>query len=136
MGENVDIEIGVAEVVDYLRLSGQFAEALNEVVKRKIAVKAAKDNGIEIGEDELQRAADAFRIANGMNKASETEEWLASHGISLEALESFLETNLLVSKMKDKLVDDTDKEEYLASEAIQESIRNMVYGDWMAEQMK
>jgi hypothetical protein len=131
-----EIEIAVAEVVDYLRMTGQFSPALREVVQRKITAEAAKKSKIKVSNGELQRAADAFRVANGLNKASDTDRWLKSNGISLEAFEEFLETNLLVNKFKDALEKKTAKGKYLASPGVKESVKEMIYQDWLAKAMK
>ena len=98
-----EIEIAVAEVVDYLRMTGQFSPALREVVQRKITAEAAKKARMKVSNGELQKAADTFRVANGLNKASDTDAWLKSNGVSLEAFEEFLEANLLINKFKDAL---------------------------------
>jgi hypothetical protein len=131
-----EIEIAVAEVVDYLRMTGQFSPALREVVQRKITAEAAKKSKIKVSNGELQRAADAFRVANGLNKSSDTDRWLKSNGISLEAFEDFLETNLLINKFKDALDKKTAKGKYLASPGVKESVKEMIYQDWLAKAMK
>jgi len=131
-----EIEIAVAEVVDHLRMTGQFSPALREVIQRKITAEAAKKVRIKVSNGELQRAADTFRVANGLNKASDTDRWLKSNGVSLEAFEEFLETNLLINKFKDALEKKTAKSKYLASPGIKESVKEMIYQDWLANAMK
>ena len=85
-----EIQVNVAEVVDYLRFGGGFAIALQEVVKRKLAVEEAKKRGIVVKDDELQKAADVLRMVNNLNTAEQTEEWLKGRGLSVEALEEYL----------------------------------------------
>ncbi len=131
-----ELEVSVSEVVDYLKLTGGFSPALREVVKRKITAQAAKENGITIPDDELQRAADAFRIVNGLSKASDTENWLKSIGVSMDTFEEYLETNLLMSKYKDALEEKADKEKYILTEPVQETIREMAYQEWIQKQLK
>jgi hypothetical protein len=131
-----EIEIAVAEVVDYLRMTGQFSPALQEVVQRKITAEAAKRARIKVSNGELQKAADTFRIANGLNRASDTDRWLKSNGLTLEAFEEFLETNLLINKFKDTLGKKTAKGKYLTSTGIKESVMEMIYQDWLAKAMK
>jgi hypothetical protein len=130
-----DIEVSVAEVVDYLRVTGQFTPALREVVERKITAEAAAKSGIKVTTAELQKAADAFRVLNDLNKARDTERWLRSTGISIEALEAYLESNILISKFKDKLEKKAGKAKYLALPVIKESIRERIYQDWLAAQL-
>ncbi len=131
-----EIEIAVAEVVDYLRMTGRFSPALRDVVHRKITAEAAKKSKIKVSNGELQKAADTFRAANGLNKASDTERWLKSNGITLEAFEDFLEINLLINKFKDALEKKTAKGKYLTSPGVKESVKEMIYQDWLAKAMK
>ena len=131
-----DIEVSVAEVVDYLRVTGQFTPALREVVERKITAEAAVQSGVKVTTGELQKAADAFRVLNDLSKARDTERWLRSTGISVEALEAYLESNILISKFKDRLEKKAGKAKFLALAGIKESIRDRIYQDWVASQLK
>ena len=130
-----EIEITVAEVVDYLRITGQFAPALREVVERKVAAQEAKKKKLKITDSELQKAADAFRSVNDLAKVSDTNRWMKSNGITLEAFEEYLETNVLISKLKDALNNKTAVKKYQSSSAIKESIREMIYADWLEKQL-
>ncbi len=131
-----DIEVAVAEVVDYLRINGQFASALTEVVHRKVTADAAKKAGLKVTKAQLQKASDAWRLGAGLNKASHTQSWLTANGVAVEALEDYLETNLLMSKLKDQLEKKAPKEKYLGLEGIKESVRQMIYEDWLAKAME
>jgi len=131
-----EIEVAVAEVVDYLRIKGDFAPALAAVVERKVAAEGAKKMGIRVSGKELQKAADALRVLNDLSKARDTERWLKANGITVEALEGYLETNILLSKLKDRLEKKAPKTKYMKAPAIQESIREMAYRDWLAKEMK
>jgi hypothetical protein len=131
-----EMEISVAEVVDFLRVTGRFQPAVREVVERKLAVAAAKKKGLKVSVQELQKAADAFRLANGLKKASATEVWLKSTGISVEALEDFLETNLLINKLMDTLASQETPHKYLASPLVKDAVRGMIFQDWLGKQIK
>ena len=131
-----DLEVFTAEVVDYLRLTGGFAPVLREVIERKITADAAKKKGHKVTTQRLQRASDAFRIAHGLHKSSDTKKWLKSNGISEETFEEFLETNLLISMFKDELEKKTSKTKYFSSPTIKESVRDLIYGDWLKNQLK
>jgi len=131
-----EMEVRVAEVVDYLRIRGDFTPALREVVGRKVAAQNAIKAGIVVTDEELQRAADVFRASRGLHKASDTESWMKSVGLTDESLESFLETSLLVSKFKDHLANNTDKAKYFKLEGVQDTVRELIYQDWLQEQMK
>ena len=131
-----ELEISVAEVVDFLRVTGRFLPAVREVVERKLAVEAAKKGGHKVTTQELQKAADAFRLAAGLKKASDTEAWLKSLGITVESLEDYLETNLLISKLKDALEGQAAPRKYLSSPVVKDAIRGMIYQEWLSKQMK
>jgi cellobiose-specific phosphotransferase system component IIB len=136
MAKKNEIEIAVAEVVDYIRMTGGFAPALQAVVARRITEEAARKAGLKVSNAELQRAADAFRVANGLNKASDTDAWLKANGIMLETFEGFLETSLLVNKYKDFIQKKVKTAKYLQAPGIKDSIREMVYQDWLAKALK
>ena len=131
-----DLEVNVSEVLDYLRITGKFAPALREVIERKIVVERAKEKGLRVTPQQLQKAADAFRVTKGLNKAKDTEKWLKSLGITADTLEEFLETNLLINKFKDHLEKKTAKTKYLSKPVVKNSIRNMIYRDWMSKETK
>jgi hypothetical protein len=131
-----EIEVTAAEVVDYLRITEQFLPAVREVVERKITAQAARKSGITVTTGELQRAADAFRAVKDLGKARDTQRWLSSIGISLEALEEYLETNILISKFKDRLEKKANRAKCCAHPSIQETIREMAYQDWLKSQVK
>ena len=131
-----ELEIAAADVVDYLRINGDFSPALREVVQKKITVQAARKAKLKVTTRELQKAADAFRMAHGLHKASDTNEWLESNGISLEALEEYLETNLLINKFKESLQKKVSNRKYLNSRSVKELVREMIYEDWLKKQMK
>lgn len=131
-----DLEVFTAEVVDYLRLTGGFAPVLREVVERKITANAARTKGLKVTTQKLQRASDAFRVALGLHKSSDTKKWLKSNGISEETLEEFLETNLLITMFKDQLEKKTSKTKYLSTSTIKEIVRDSIYRDWLKNQLK
>jgi len=126
-----DIEVTVAEVVDYLRITGRFMPALRAVVERNIAATTARKSGVKVSAGELQRAADVFRISHDLAKAKDMKAWLRTNGLSQEAFENHLETNLRISKLKDRLLAKANMKKYSASPVIRSSIRELAYQDWL-----
>jgi len=131
-----EVQVGVAEVVDYSKVTGGFSQALKEVIKRKITVEEAKKRGIEISDEELQQAADIFRNVNKLNTVEETETWLSEKGLTLEVLENYLETNLIIFKFKEELEKEADKEKYYTSPIVKDSIRRLAYQEWLGQLVK
>ncbi|MBW1709744.1 MAG: hypothetical protein JRG97_08790 [Deltaproteobacteria bacterium] len=132
-----EIEVAIVEVVDFLRINGQFGPALRQVVERKVAAEAARKNGARVTTKQLQKAFDTFRHINGLIKASDTTAWLKSMGISLETLEDYLETNLLISRLKDQIYKkNASSKKYLSSSEVKETVRELAYQDWLATELK
>jgi len=131
-----EIEISVAEVVDYLRITGQFGSALCEVVGRKVTADAARRAGIKVTARDLQKTADVFRQMLGLNKAAATRKWLANQGLTLENLEDYLETNLLINKFKERLAKKAPKNKSQQIPVVQEIVAETVYQEWLAKELK
>lgn len=134
--KNQELELAVIEVVDYLRITGQFAPALKTMVERKVSAEAARKKGIRVSTKQLQSAADTFRAMNGLSKASDTQKWLKQNGLTVEALEEYLETNLLINGLKNSLEKKTSKAKYMKAPAIKEALRELIYKDWLANELK
>ena len=131
-----EIEVKAAEVVDYLRVRGGFAPAIREVVERKISAEEARIRGFTVSDEELQKGADTYRSLHDLGKASDFEHWLKSIGISLETFEDYLETNLLVAKLKDDLEGKADKTECLSFPEIRDTLRELIYRNWITNELK
>jgi len=131
-----ELEVEVAEVVDYMKINGQFEPALREVVVRKIVAEKARKSGLKITNQKLQKAADVFRMSLGLTRASQTAAWLKANGITVEALETYLETNLLISTFKDNLLKKAGKTRLYSSKPIKEAARELVYQRWLKKAIK
>jgi maltose O-acetyltransferase len=97
---NIDLNSSAEELVDYLVLSGQLTKIFDEISQRHETTTEAKKLGLKITIEELQQAADLFRISKGINKESEMQLWLKENNITLETFEDYLERNLLIEKLK------------------------------------
>jgi hypothetical protein len=115
----------VADVVDYLMLTGKFGAVLRELSARKVAAATARKSGFAVSEKELQDAADDYRRASRLLNASETIAWLKSTRISPETFEDFIETSVLVDRFKDWL-------KQKAGEADRGRGRDELYEEWVA----
>ena len=136
MAKKREAVITMKEVLDYSRLMGTFMPTLRGVVERKLTADAARKHGVKVTKQELQRGADTFRHANGLGSAQATREWMSHLGISQSFFEEFLETSLLVSKFKDQLEKKTDKAKYLDHPQVSELVRELVYQDWLARNLR
>ena len=63
------------DFVKLLKLNGRFENLMEEVLRDKLAVHAAKKRGIQLPEEEVQEKADQFRRVHGLHRAKETNEY-------------------------------------------------------------
>jgi len=124
------LEVSVGEVVSYLRIEGGFSEALANVVRRKLLLRAAEEAGLSASGEELQRAADAYRALNGLHKASDTVAWMRNNGITADVLERHLEENIRISKARDHIAATCDGS-ITESPVVKTLIRELSVEDWL-----
>lgn len=131
-----EVEVAVSDVVDYLKISGRFTPALRAVVERSLAARAAKKAGLRVTAKELQTGSDVFRMAHDLAKARDMKSWMRAVGVTEESFERYIETNLLVSKFKDRLLKKASPSKCLSSAVITASVREIAYQDWLREALK
>jgi len=65
----------------------------------------AAQRGIEVSGDELQKAADTFRIARELFEAEDLEQWLTDANLSFTDWERTLEDEVLLSKVRNAVTE-------------------------------
>lgn len=111
----VRIDDEVVEVEDFikiLKLTGQFAGLIEQLVRDKLTVRAAKRAGIAIAPDEIQERADQFRRIQGLHRAADTNHYFDALGVSLDDFETFITDSLYQEKMMEKVCNERAVEEY------------------------
>jgi parvulin-like peptidyl-prolyl isomerase len=91
--------LSLHDLLHALKLKGQLPELIAAAVVDKVIADTAKDKGITVSDAELQQAADAFRLRGGLNKAADTQRWLAQHRLAPADLEERLERDLVRQKL-------------------------------------
>ena len=94
-----DDAISVDEFLQTLRLTGQFEGLIEQFVRDRLTVQAAKKQGIRVSEQEIQERADQFRRARGLHRASDTNKYLDALHVGLDEFEAFLTDGLYQEKM-------------------------------------
>ena len=80
------------DFIKLLKLTGRYDSLMEDILKDKLAVHAAKRQKIPIQPEELQERADQLRRVWGLHRAADTNKWLDAKGLSLEDLERFVRT--------------------------------------------
>jgi parvulin-like peptidyl-prolyl isomerase len=87
------------DFIKFLRLSGKFGELIDEFLGHKLTVHAAKKQGINIEEDDVQERADQYRRIHGLHRSKDMMDHLDELGVSVEEFGISLEENLIHEKM-------------------------------------
>jgi peptidylprolyl isomerase len=107
-----DEVVGIDQFIKILRLTGQLETILEQFVRERLAVRAAKKRGITVSAEEIQERADQFRRARGLHRATDTNRHLDHLGVSLDEFESFVTDSLYQEKMMEQVCNAKAVEEY------------------------
>ena len=97
-GEQVDL----ASVLRGAKLRGRL-QLLHDAVDAALIRQAAARQGLEVTDEELQQAADDFRLEHNLHDVEATENWLAANHLSYEDWEAAIEEQTLARKFRDAL---------------------------------
>jgi peptidylprolyl isomerase len=103
MGEIIKIDderITEADFITRLKLTDEYTQLLEQMIRSKVGVHAAKKRGITIEDKELQNAANAFRMTQGLQRAKDTHDWMQRMSISVNDLEQFLAEEIYMAKIR------------------------------------
>ncbi len=107
-----DESIGSGEFVRILKLTGRFDSLIDEIVRDRLTVHAAKKQGVAVSADEIQERADQFRRVLGLHRAADMNHYLDARGVSLDEFEAFITDSLYQEKMMQRVCSDQAVEEY------------------------
>lgn len=104
--------IDVDEFIRVLKLTGQFEGIVEQLVREKLTVHAARRQGLTLTSEEIQARADQFRRVQGLHRAADMNHYLDALGISLDEFERFITDSLYQEKMMARVCDDAAVETY------------------------
>ncbi|MEH2319593.1 peptidylprolyl isomerase [Nostoc sp.] len=93
------ITITNEDILNQVKLSCKTPEIIEEIVNRKVIENAAVTAGITIETEELQQAADKFRLMYQLDSAEDTWTWLEKHSLTLDDFEIIVYNRLLSTKL-------------------------------------
>jgi parvulin-like peptidyl-prolyl isomerase len=96
-------DLSLQDLMHGLKLQGRLRPLIAEAVVERLIAEAAEREGVTVSDAELQKAADAFPLRAGLNKAADTQRWLARHHLTQEELEEGLERALRRQKLAEKV---------------------------------
>jgi parvulin-like peptidyl-prolyl isomerase len=107
------VDLSLHDLLYTLKLKGQLPGLITAAVEDKVIADSAVKEGLSVSDEELQQAANAFRVGRGLNKAADMHRWLALNHLQESDLEEGLERELLRQKLADH-VTRADLEKYFA----------------------
>lgn len=103
------------DIIKHLNLTGRGNAIYAEIIKSRETVKKAESLSLTVSEDDLQKQIDNFRIVLGLHSAADTLEFLNRAGLTIEDLEAFCESALLIEAVKNHLADEAKIEAYFVN---------------------
>ncbi|MGZ5154760.1 MAG: peptidylprolyl isomerase, partial [Burkholderiales bacterium] len=104
--------IGVDEFIKSLKLGGQFESLIEQLVRERLTVLAAKKHGVDVTAEEIQERADQFRRIQGLHRAADTNAYFDRLGVSLDDFETFVTDGIYQEKIMAEVCSDKAVEEY------------------------
>ncbi|MGB8702456.1 MAG: peptidylprolyl isomerase [Thermosynechococcaceae cyanobacterium] len=98
--------ISKEDILQQLKLSEQLANTIEAIATYKIAARKAQEVGLRVETEELQKAADVFRLKNNLISANETLLWMKKNGFSVDDLEALVYRDVLINKLSEYLFAD------------------------------
>lgn len=103
--------VTLRDLINHFLLAGT-SNLVRQLVDQRLVVKAAKDLGVSIKPEELQRAANLFRKTRGLFRAEDTVQFLATRNLSTENFEAWIEGEMLRQRLKEVVVPFPEIERY------------------------
>jgi peptidylprolyl isomerase len=95
-----------------LKLTGQFEGLVEQLVREKLTVRAAKKQGLALPAADIQERADQFRRIQGLHRAADMNHYLDVLGVSLDEFEDFITEGLYHERMMAQVCSDKAVEQY------------------------
>ncbi|MDR6499801.1 MULTISPECIES: peptidylprolyl isomerase [Burkholderia] len=107
-----DEVIGTDDFIRVLKLTGQFEGLVEQQVRDRLTVIAARKMGMQVTPAEIQERADQFRRVRGLHRAADMNRYLDVFGVSLDEFERFITDTLYQEKTLDTVCSDAAVEAY------------------------
>lgn len=93
------VPIPDTEIIQQIKLSCQLPTTLKDIHVQQIITDTAQAKEIVLNEDELQQAADSFRLQNNLIRAEITFSWLEKYALSTADFECLIRRKALRTKL-------------------------------------
>jgi parvulin-like peptidyl-prolyl isomerase len=97
--------LSLGEYLAAMKRSRRLRPLLLDAFVEHYLVNRARRAGLSVNDQELQQAADNFRLKNGMASSEQTTQWFQREAISADDFAAGLERDLLVEKLRRAIAD-------------------------------
>lgn len=80
-------------------MQGSFG-AIDDYISHALVTSFAEENGIAVGQEEIQEAVNEWRVMNGLYQASDVANWLTERALSMADLAEFARMNALKERVR------------------------------------
>ena len=98
-----DEVINSEDFVKLLKFTGQFETLMEDIVKDKLIVHAARKQAIAITPEDIQERADQLRRVRGLHRAVDMNKYLDSTGLTLDDFEQYVTEMILHERILERL---------------------------------
>jgi parvulin-like peptidyl-prolyl isomerase len=109
-----DEVVSTDDFIRILKLTGQFENLMEQFVRDKLTVKAARKMKLTLAPEEVQDRADQYRRVQGLHRATDTNNFLDALHVNLDEFESFIIDSLYQEKMMAQVCNDQAMQDYFA----------------------
>ena len=95
-----------------LRFNNRLDGLLDQMIKERLLVRAARKNGLSASSDEVQLRADEIRRLLGLHRAAEMHAYLDGLHATVEDFENFVTDLILKNRMVEEITSDKKVEEH------------------------
>lgn len=99
-------DISVGEALHNLHLNGRLRILIQSALEDRALEEAIEREGITVTPDELQKAANAFRVSQRLHKTEDINSWLQSNRLTTDMFEQLLRGRIARQKFVAKLLKD------------------------------
>lgn len=111
----IDEQVYTADdFIKFLKFSGRYDGLIEDMVKDKLTIHAARKRGLAAAAEEIQQQCDQIRRVRGLHRAVDMNRWLDRMGVSLDDFENFMIEMVLHEKMAAAIGSDAAVEEYFS----------------------
>ncbi|BAY30885.1 PpiC-type peptidyl-prolyl cis-trans isomerase [Nostoc carneum NIES-2107] len=100
------ITISNQDILHILKQYRHIPDLIEKIITHKIIETTVSEMGIQVETEELQKAADNFRLMNKLESSEDTWRWLEKHALSLDDFEEIVQANLFANKLAQHLFAD------------------------------